>query len=876
MDQGKQNQEHPSVFGRDAQQLDQLLSLGLDETEPEEEPLWPGVYVDGCADTPGTRIGRYKLIRILGEGGMGIVHLAEQERPIRRQVALKIIKPGMDTKQVIAHFEAERQVLAFFDHPNIAHVHDAGMTQQGRPFFVMEYVEGMPITDYCDEHTLSIEARLRLFLQVCEAVHHAHQKGIIHRDIKPSNILISDQDGRPLPKIIDFGVAKAIGKSLGDYSLHTEAGQLLGTPEYMSPEQADMANEDIDIRADVYSLGVLLYFLLVGRLPFDTQKLRAHGIEHIRQVIREQEPETLGTRLTALDAADEGHRIALIRHTDIRTLLKTLRTELEWIPLMAMRKERERRYQSAVELAQDVRNYLNGEPLQAGPPGSTYRVHKFVRRNKTLVVAGLLLLVTLIGATLVSTLFAIQAQRETKNAAALNTFFNKNLLESLNPLKNSADEVSAVSILNRASENLKDQFRDEPLVEASIRQTLASAYTELAALDSAQTHQTLALQLRRKCLGDQHPDTLDSMYAAAVLYREQSRYVDAVQIGQQALAGQKRVLGPDHTRTLLTMNILGVSYRNQGNLNKAETLLKEAEGIADRALGEEDKYTLFIKVSLAGVYRDQGLFEKAETLLESILPAYKHLWGEEHPHTLDLMRVLGMLYSRHKDPGDAEDIFSRELEIRRRVLGEEHLQTLSTMRSLAKLYTQQGHYPEANDLAVRALEIGLRKYGEDHPTTLWSGNRLAVLRTAQKQYAEAEILLTRVIEGWTRTSEEGHPNTLRAKRRLSRVYMPQDRYHEATPLLLDAFEGLFDKLGPNHPDTLDSENDLGALYKKLGRFADAQPLLLKAWEGRCLKFGEDHPDTIASLNNLITLYKSWKKPEEVTRWRAKLPRAEEM
>jgi len=864
------NNETPSVFGRDSEQLDELLAFGLEEAGGDEaETLWPNAFVDGCIDEPGTQIGRYKLVRALGEGGMGIVHLAEQAHPIKRQVALKVIKPGMDTKQVIAHFEAERQVLTFFDHPNIAHVYDAGMTLRGRSFFVMEYVEGMPITDYCDEHTLSIEARLKLFLEVCEAVHHAHQKGIIHRDLKPSNVLVSHQEGKPLPKIIDFGVAKAIGKSLTENTLHTEVSQLLGTPEYMSPEQADMATEDIDIRSDVYSLGVLLYVLLAGRLPFETRTLRGHGIEHIRRVIREEEPKTPGARLVGLGAA--GDEIALKRRTDVRSLVRRLRKELEWIPLKAMRKERVRRYQSAADLAQDTRNYLNRDPLMAGPPGSMYRFSKLVRRNKTLAMAVVVVLVMLISGTVVSTLFAIQAQHQAKNAATLLTFFKENLLDSLNPLKSSADEVTASWILDRASENMKDQFKDEPVVEASIRQTLASAYRELGSLESAQSHQELALQLRRERLGDQHSDTLDSMYASAVLYREQSRYAEAVQLAEQALGAQKRVLGPDHTSTLLTMNILGQAYQDQGDLSEAEAILKEAESIAIRALGEEDKYTLFIRVSLAGAYRAQGLFSEAEALLETILPPYKRLWGEEHPYTLDLMRVLGMLYSRHKDPADAEPIFTQELEIRRRVLGEEHLQTLSTMRSLAELYTQQARYLEAEALALKALEIGLRKYGEDHPTTLWSGNRLAVLRTVQRQYAEAETLLIQVIEGWTRTSGEGHPNTLRAKIRLSRVCMKQDRYNEATPLLLDAFEGLTDKLGPDHPDALDSAHDLGALYKRIGRFDEARPLLMRAWEGRRRKFGADHPDTLASLNHIIALFEAWDKPEESLTWRAKLP-----
>ena len=842
--------------------------MGLDEAGHEQdEALWPNAFVDGCIDEPGTQIGRYELVRVLGEGGMGIVHLAKQAHPIERQVALKVIKPGMDTKQVIAHFEAERQVLTFFDHPNIAHVYDAGMTLRGRPFFVMEFVEGLPITDYCDQHQLTVEARLTLFLEVCEAVQHAHQKGIIHRDIKPSNVIVSDQEGKPLPKIIDFGVAKAIGKSLTEHSLHTEFNQLLGTPEYMSPEQADMASEDIDVRSDVYSLGVLLYVLLAGRLPFDTQALRGHGIEHIRHVIREEEPKTPGTLLAGLDTA--GEEIARNRQTDVNTLVRRLRRELEWIPLKAMRKERDRRYQSVAELAQDTRSFLGGDPLMAGPSGSMYRFRKFVRRNKTLVSAVVVILVLLVSSTVVSTLFAFKAKQEAKNTAELNTFFNENLLDSLNPLKSSADEVTVSWILNRASENLEEQIIGQPVIEASIRQKLANAYRELGALDAAQPHQALALQLRQETLGDLHPDTLDSMYASVVLYREQSRYQDAVQLGNETLAAQQQVLGSEHTRTLLTMNALGQAYQNLGQFDEAEALLKEAESIANRVLGPENKYTLFVRVSLAGVYRSQGLFSTAESLLESILPPYKRLWGEEHPYTLDLMRVLGMLYSRHKDPSDAEDIFTQELEIRRRVLGEEHLQTLSTMRSLADLYTQQGLYEEAEALALKALDIGQRKYGEDHPTTLWSARRLAAVRTVQKEYGQAETLLVRVIEGWTRTSGEGHPNTLNGKAKLGALYIEQGRYDEAGPLALEAFEGLTDILGEDHPNTLDSANDLGVLYTRQGRFDDAEVLLIRAWKGRRLTFGDDHPDTLTSRNNLIALFEASGRTAEALWWRTK-------
>ncbi len=405
--------EEESTFGVEPQHLDRLISLGL-ENSGEQVTLATGPEIEG----PGGWVGRYKLLRVLGEGGMGIVYLAEQTEPVRREVALKIIKPGMDSKRVLARFEAEQQALALLEHPHVARVYDAGLAPSGRPYFVMEYVKGIPATEHCDKYRLTIPERLHLFLHVCEAIQHAHQKGIIHRDLKPSNILVTIQDTEAIPKVIDFGVARAVSQPLTEHTLYTEQGQLIGTPEYMSPEQAEMTCQDIDTRSDIYSLGTVLYELLTGVLPFESDTLRKGGPDHLRHVIREQDPKTPAERLSGLTHPD-CTRIAEARHTDGDLLRRTLCGDLEWIVMKCLEKDRTRRYATANELALDVKRHLANEPVIARPPTLGYRLQKAWRRNRLHYSAAALVAVALVVGLVLATVAWRHALRAQANEAAL-------------------------------------------------------------------------------------------------------------------------------------------------------------------------------------------------------------------------------------------------------------------------------------------------------------------------------------------------------------------------------------------------------------------------------------------------------------------------
>jgi non-specific serine/threonine protein kinase/serine/threonine-protein kinase len=705
------------------------------------------------AETDG--VGNYRILQRLGEGGMGAVYLAEQLRPVRRRVALKLIKPGMDTRQVLARFEAERQALAVMNHPSIARVYDAGVTERERPFFAMEYVEGVPIDDYCDTHRLDTEERLKLFLQVCDGVQHAHHKGIIHRDIKPSNVLVTIQEDRPVPKIIDFGVAKAIAQRLTEQTMFTQLGVPVGTPEFMSPEQAELTSLDVDTRTDVYSLGVLLYLLLVGTLPFEPLELREAGLDELRRKIREDEPPRPSTRLSTFAAAG---REAEQRRTDLGSLQRALVGDLDWITMKALEKDRTRRYGSPGELAADIGRHLSHQPVLAGPPSTVYRMKKFLRRHRTGAAAAALVLLALVLGIVGTSYGLVRARRaeaaareEAATAQQVSRFLTE-LFEASDPnLGGRGASTTARELLDAGARSIDRDLADQPVVQARLMYTIGNISQRLGLYPQAARLLETTLEIRRERLGAAHPETLEAWNDLAVVYRKQGRYEQAEAAIRGTLEARREVLGDNDPETLQSINVLGNVLWSEGRFDEAETLYVEALELRRRVLGPEHPDTLQSMNDLAVVYDNQRMLEQAKPLYEEALRLRRRVLGDEHPDTLRSINNLAILYLKQRRFAEAEPLYVESLESRRKLLGERHPATARSMSNLARLYHVQGQYAKAEPLFHDALRIQQRVLGEDHPDTANTVYNLACISALQGRLEQAIDRLTDAVRrGWAR------------------------------------------------------------------------------------------------------------------------------
>ena len=765
-------------------------------------------------------IGPYKILDFLGEGGMGVVYLAEQEQPIRRKVALKVVKLGMDTKEVIARFESERQALAMMNHPNIAQVHDAGTTERGAPYFVMEHVAGIPITDYCDKHRLSTRERLEIFIPVCQAIQHAHQKGIIHRDIKPSNILVTVQDGKAAPKIIDFGVAKATNQRLTEKTVFTQQGYLIGTPEYMSPEQAEMTGLDVDTTTDIYSLGVLLYQLLVGALPFDAGRLRRAGYDEIRRIIREEEPPKPTTRLSSL--GQSGNGIAERRRTDVASLTKDLRGDLDWVTMKAMEKDRMRRYASSSELAADIERHLKNEPVLACPPGSAYRVRKFVRRHRmgvSIAAAAVVVLIAFVVMTLVQAKRVARerdrANREADSAKQVSDFL-VGLFKVSDPREARGNTVTAREILDRGASKVDQNLKDRPLEQARLMNTMGRVYDELGLYEQALPLLESALAARRRVLGEEHLDVAESLADLGTAKYHTGEYDVARSLIEQSMAIRNQLLGPESPLVASSLHDLGTLRYSRGEYDAARALLERALAIREKiTAGGADDVANTLN-SLGAIAFKSGNYTEAGRLWERTLAIREKTLSPNHPLIAQTLNNIAVLHTSTGDAAGARPLLERAVRIQEKVLGPKHPDLASGLMNVGDIVLALGDDIGAKAYYARAVAI-LEEINPGNPELARSLDGLAGITLRQGDAGAARHLYERSLALREKVLGPKHPEAAYSMTGLAECARRQGREKEAQTLYERALTLSRNPNGSYYAGAADTLDGYAALLGTMGQ-----------------------------------------------------------
>jgi eukaryotic-like serine/threonine-protein kinase len=807
--------------------------------------------VDGRDHGLGRRLGKYHILRVLGEGGMGVVYEAEQDHP-RRIVALKVIKAGVASPELLHRFEQESQILARLQHPGIAQIYEAGAAETDlgpQPYFAMEFIHGVPLREYVVAQKLDLGRRLELMAKVCDAVEHAHQRGVIHRDLKPANILV-DQDGQP--KILDFGVARATDSD-ARATRQTNIGQLVGTLAYMSPEQVTADPLDLDTRSDVYALGVILYELLAARLPYTI----SNNLHEAARAIREQDPERLSS------------------------VSRSYRGDIETIAGKALEKDKARRYASASALAEDLRRYLADEPVAARAASTTYQLQKFVRRHRALVGGVAAVLVVLAAGVVVSTWQAVRARQAERaaveaqqTAQAVNDFLQNDLLAQASastqagPSQRPDPDLKVRTALDRAAARISGKFGPQPGVEAAIRGTIGETYQDLGLYPEARTQLEQALQLYERRLGAENATTAKIISRLGNVAVSQGKYAEAEALAERAWSVQRRVLPPEHPDTLYSMNTLGNAYYLEGKYDRAEPLHRQVLEIRRRVLGPEHPRTLSSMNNLAGVYYSQSGYAKAEGLWSQTLEIRRRVLGSEHPDTLSSMRNLALDYEMQRKTAQAETLMSEALEIYRRVLGPEHSSTVGTMSNLARIYEDEGSFTKAEMLYRQALEIQRRVLTLKHDDTLFTMLSLGSIDLSLGRYEEGEALARQASENIRRFLGPEHPYALVSLHVLANAFAAQRRYAQSEALYGEALGISRRVLGDEHADTLSTLSDYAGLYQQWGKYAQAEKLAAEALSGRRKVLGPDSADTILSAADLALAYQSqgkWVDSERLAR-----------
>jgi serine/threonine protein kinase/tetratricopeptide (TPR) repeat protein len=881
---------------------------GPDPSPKESAPLsFPS------AERPGGRIGPYKLIEQLGEGGCGIVYLAEQEHPVRRRVALKVIKPGMDSKEFLARFEAERQALALMDHPNIAKVLEAGATENGRPYFVMEWVKGSRITQHCDTARLSTRERLHLFVQVCHAIQHAHQKGIIHRDIKPSNVMVSMQDGVAVPKVIDFGIAKATtGQPLTDKTIFTAFEQFIGTPAYMSPEQAAGNWLDVDTRTDIYALGVLLYELLTGKTPFDTKRLLARGLEEIRRIIREEEPPRPSTKLSTLDPSEQTE-IASRRQAEAPKLLGAIRGDLDWIVMKSLEKERARRYESASGLGLEIERFLHDEPVTARPPTKLYRLQKLARRNKVAVTAALTVTAALVLGLGLSTWLFVQErtalkketlarerattaeQKARKESSTRQQFaqFLQDMLQGVGPsVALGRDTTLLREILDKTASRIPTDLKDQSEVATLLRITLGTVYLEAAEYPKAETMFREAIAAQRALPPNDRSSLATCLSDLAVVLGMQSKLVEAEASIKEAVAMHSQLPGNDNREWARELNALGVAlrdrgklaeaaqalsdavallkkqypdgsldlavalhelgfvFRDQGNFADAQHLIQEAIDMRNKIAPDGGPDMIKFQNSLAIVLRDQGYSAQAEGIYRAAMTNALKVFGPTHPYIAALLNNISSVLCDQSKPAEAEVLSRQALEIQRKSSTNENLSLTTCLNNLGATLRNQGKLPEAEAIFQESLDIRRRLLGAEHSSLVYSLRLLAEVVRKQDKLPQAELLIGEALAMQEKLLPETHPDLGNALSEYADILIDQEKFAEAEVPARRSL-ALGEKHRPEHWRTFNARSLVGASLLGQKNYTEAEPLLLSAWDGIKSRLTKIQADGQVSARNAL-------------------------